>query len=110
MAQRYRAIQQVIRRVSLVIRIITNENNPSKTTDIKFPRDAFTHSILHGFAAYSVYYGAALEVGIIGANDVIGATSVQLPRATAPRLSKNQVVFDVPYELVELFMHRNMHR
>lgn len=82
-----------------------------ETTQIALPRDIATHSILHGFAAYSVYYNI-----IAGANAPLNRELAQtrihgVPLASArmPKISgSDTILIDVPYDLVEILAHRDI--
>ncbi len=72
------------------------------------PSSVMAHSILYGFAAYSVYSNIALL--FLGEDKIGGASSAAgaLPMAREPKIVRDSILVDVPRGVVDLMAHRDI--
>jgi hypothetical protein len=68
-------------------------------SQIGIPRQITSHSILSGFAAYSFYYSVLRQHTTIPDD---------IPRAQMPFLRENRIIVDVPYDIIEATVHRDI--
>lgn len=66
---------------------------------VGIPRTITAHSVLTGFAAYSLYYSAISQYT---------KPPSDIPRASAPILRSDKIIVDVPYDLIEAIAHRDI--
>jgi hypothetical protein len=85
-----------------------------KTTQIAVPSAIIAHSLLFGFAAYSLYYNALIRAHPDAARDpdlrrIPTARDIQVAesRSAGDDDGARFILVDVPYELVEIYAHRD---
>jgi hypothetical protein len=74
--------------------------SPSRilTKQTALSREIVSHSLLHGFAAYSLYYNA------------LAPDDPAIPQARAPVIERDTLLVDVPYDTIEIVAHRDVIR
>lgn len=77
------------------------------TTQISVPRVLIAHTVLQGFAAYSVYYNAL--VGEPSTTCLTDRSDLKhIMHARAPKISGDEnILIDVPYDVIEVLAHRD---
>jgi hypothetical protein len=78
----------------------TKQKPPLTLAQVAVPHEIISHSVLHGFAAYSLYYN------LFASTDEVAISAPSHPRA--PRISDDTLIVDVPFDLIEVRAHRDV--
>jgi hypothetical protein len=86
--------------IAYPIEITIAHHQPIETTRASVSRDFIAHTILQGFAAYSLYYNLI--------RDRLDDDELrEIIPAMPPEMSENDCVFNTPRAIIEVFAHRD---